>query len=72
MRPKSFRGNRFYKSHRYITEKASHHFKKVLIAKKLYLKSLAILKKASIYLKKYSKIIEFVINAPHFLTKTFI
>jgi hypothetical protein len=49
---KSLRGNRFYKGHRDIAEKASHHFKKASIPKKkMYLKSLAILEKASISLK---------------------
>jgi hypothetical protein len=38
--PKSLRGNRFFKGHRDIAEKASHHFKKVSISLKLYLKCL--------------------------------
>jgi hypothetical protein len=63
---RSLRGNRFYQGHRDIPEKASHHFKKVSIPLKMYLKSLAILKKASISLKKSSKIIEIFIKAPYF------
>jgi hypothetical protein len=51
--PKSLCGNRFYKGHRDITEKSSHHS----IPLKMYLKSLVILEKASIFLKKCSKII---------------
>jgi hypothetical protein len=50
--PKSLRGNRFYKGHRDIAEKASHHFVKAFILLYMYLKSLAILAKASISLKK--------------------
>jgi hypothetical protein len=61
--PKSLRGNKFYKGHRDIAEKVSHRFKKLL---KMYLKSLVILEKASISLKKTSKIIEIFIKAPHF------
>jgi hypothetical protein len=38
---KSLRGNMFYKGHRDIAEKASHHFKKAPIPLKMYLKSLA-------------------------------
>jgi hypothetical protein len=49
---KSLCGNRFYKGHRETAQKASHHFKKTAIPLKLYLKSLAILEKASISLKK--------------------
>jgi hypothetical protein len=41
-----------------MAEKASHHFKKVSIPLQMFLKCLAILKKASISLKKSSKIIE--------------
>jgi hypothetical protein len=54
--PKSIRGNRFYKGHKEIAEKAS-------IPLKMYLK---ILEKASISQKKSSKIIEVFIKAPHF------
>jgi hypothetical protein len=50
--PKSLRGNRFYKDHRDISEKATQHFKKVSISLKIYLKTLAILEKASISVKK--------------------
>jgi hypothetical protein len=49
-----------------IAEKASHHLKKASIPLAMYLKSLAILEKASIYLKKSSKITEIFIRAPHF------
>jgi hypothetical protein len=57
--PKILRGNRFYKGHRDIVKKASHHFtSKASIPLKMYLKSLAILEKTSIPLKKSSKIIE--------------
>jgi hypothetical protein len=49
--PKSLRGNRFYKSHIDIAEKALHHFKKASIPLKIYLKDLQ-------FLKKSSKIIE--------------
>jgi hypothetical protein len=62
LRPKSLCGNRFYKGHRDIAEKAS-------IPLKMYLKSLAILEKALISLKKSSKIVEIAIKAPHFLNK---
>jgi hypothetical protein len=64
--PKSLRGNRFYKGHRDIVKKASHHFKKDSIPLKMCIKSLAILEKASISLKKSSKIIKIFIKAPHF------
>jgi hypothetical protein len=64
--PKSFRGNRFYKGHRDIAKKASHHFKKASIPLKMYFRSLAILEKASISLKKSSKIIKIFIKAPRF------
>jgi hypothetical protein len=56
----------FYKSHRDIAGKVSHHFKKASIPLKMCLKSLAILEKASFPLKKSSKIIEICIKAPHF------
>jgi hypothetical protein len=56
--PKSLRGNRFYKRHRDIAEKASHHFKKASILLKMYLKSLN-------FSEKFSKIIEIFIKAPH-------
>jgi hypothetical protein len=46
--------------------KATHHFKKASIPLKMYLKVLAILEKASISLKKPSKIFESFIKAPHF------
>jgi hypothetical protein len=42
------------------------NLKKTSIPIKLYFKSLAILEKASISLKKSSKIIEFFIKAPSF------
>jgi hypothetical protein len=42
MGPKTFRGNRFYKGHRYIAEKASQLFKKAFIPLKMYLKSLGV------------------------------
>jgi hypothetical protein len=45
--PKNLRGNNFYKDHRDIAEKASHHFKNASIPLKMYLKSLEILEKAS-------------------------
>jgi hypothetical protein len=57
--PKSHFGNRFYKGHRDIAEK-------VPIPLKTYLKNLAILEKASISLKKSSKIVEIFIKAPYF------
>jgi hypothetical protein len=63
---KILHGNWFYKGHRDIAEKTLHHFKKASIPLKMYLKSLAILEKASISLKKSSKIIEIFIKAPHF------
>jgi hypothetical protein len=52
---KSLRGNKIYKGHKDIAEKP-------LIA----LKSLAILEKASISLKKSSKIFAIFIKAPNF------
>jgi hypothetical protein len=64
--PKRLRGNKFYKSHRDVAEKASRHFKKATIPLKMYLKILGILGKASISLKKYLKIIEIFIKALHF------
>jgi hypothetical protein len=63
---KSLRGNRFYKDHRDIAKKASHHFKKAPILLTVYLKCLEILEKASIFLKKSSKIIDIFMKAPHF------
>jgi hypothetical protein len=63
---KSHRSKRFYKGHRDIAEKASHHFKKALIPLTVYLKSFAILEKASISLKKSLKTIEIFIKAPYF------
>jgi hypothetical protein len=59
--PKSLRGNRFYKNHREIAEKAS-------IPLKI---SLAILEKASISLKKSSKIFANLYKSPTFLNRTF-
>jgi hypothetical protein len=56
---KSLHGNMFYKGHRDIAEKAS-------IPLKIYSKSLAILEKATIFLKKSSEIIEIFIKAPNF------
>jgi hypothetical protein len=47
--PKNLRRNRIYKGHKAI---ASHRFEKALIPLKMYLKSLAILEKAPIPLKK--------------------
>jgi hypothetical protein len=70
LRPKILRGNRFYKGHKDIAEKASHHFKKPFIPLKMYLKSLVILEKASISLKKSLKIIEIFIKAPLCDTET--
>jgi hypothetical protein len=64
--PKSLRGHRFYKGHREIAEKTSHHFKTASIPLKMFLKSLAILGKAPISLKKSSKIVEIFIKALHF------
>jgi hypothetical protein len=65
--PKNLHRNRFYKGCRNIAENASHLFKKASIPLKMYLKSLTILKKkASISLKKSSKIIEIFIKVPHF------
>jgi hypothetical protein len=53
--------------HTDMAEKASHHFKKASIPLKMYLKSLAILEKATICLKKFSKIIEiFIYKSPTF------
>jgi hypothetical protein len=43
--------------HKDIAKKASHHFEKASTSLKMYLKSLAILERASISLKKSSKII---------------
>jgi hypothetical protein len=58
--------NRSYKNHRDIAKKASHHIKKATILLKIYLKILVILEKASISLKKSSKIIEFFTKTSHF------
>jgi hypothetical protein len=55
LNPKSLRGKRFHKDHRYIAEKASFHFNKASIPIKMYLKSLEILEKASISLKSLEK-----------------
>jgi hypothetical protein len=52
-----------YKGHKDI---ASHCFEQALIPLKMHLKSLAILEKASIPLKKSSEIIEMFLKAPHF------
>jgi hypothetical protein len=51
---------------RYHRRKISHQFKKASIPLNMYLKSLAILEKASISQKKSSKIIDIFIKAPHF------
>jgi hypothetical protein len=48
----SLRGKRFYKGHRDIVEKASHHFKIPQFQIKMHLKNLDILEKALISLKK--------------------
>jgi hypothetical protein len=56
--PKSLRGKRFYKGHRDIAEKTSHHFKKASITLKMYLKSLAKLEKASISLKSLQNLLK--------------
>jgi hypothetical protein len=61
--PKS---NKLYKGHRDIGEKASHHITKASIPLKMYLKSLEILDKTSIYLNKFSKIVVIFIKAPLF------
>jgi hypothetical protein len=53
--PKSLGGNRFYKGHRDIAEKASHDLKKASIPLIMYLKRLAILEKSSISLKSVQK-----------------
>jgi hypothetical protein len=53
--PRSLGGNRFYKGHRYIAKKLHITFKKAFIPLKMYLKSLAILGKASISLEISSK-----------------
>jgi hypothetical protein len=58
---KSFRGNRIYKGDKDIAKKAI-----ILISLKMHLKSLEILEKASIPVKKSSKIIEIFIKAPRF------
>jgi hypothetical protein len=55
LNPKSLRGNRFYKGHSDIVEKASNHFVKASILLKMYLKCLVILEKASISLKYLQK-----------------
>jgi hypothetical protein len=55
LEPKSLRGNRFYKGHKDIAEKASYHFKKSSIPLKMCLKSLAVPEKFSISLKKIQK-----------------
>jgi hypothetical protein len=47
----------FYIGYRDIAGKASQYFKKAFISLKMYLKGLAVLEKASIFLKKSSKII---------------
>jgi hypothetical protein len=65
LEPKSLRGKKFCKDHRYIAEKASLHFKKL---QKCIHKSLTILEKASISLKKSSKIVEIFIIASNFIT----
>jgi hypothetical protein len=50
-----------------MAEKASHHFKNALISLKMYLKTLAILEKASISLKKSSTTVEIL----HFFENVF-
>jgi predicted nucleic-acid-binding protein len=52
LEPKNLHGNRFYKGHREIAEKASQHFEKASIPLKMYLKSFTVLEKVSISLKK--------------------
>jgi hypothetical protein len=64
--PENLRSIMFYRGHRDMMEKASHHFKKNLYSIKNVFESLAILKKASISLKKSSIIIEIFIKAQHF------
>jgi hypothetical protein len=64
--PKNLHAIRIYKGHKDISKKDSHRFEKASIPLKMYLKNLAILEKASISLKKSSKIIEIFIKAPHF------
>jgi hypothetical protein len=54
---------RFDKANRDIAETVSKNFKKDSIPLKIYLKSLTILEKASICLKKSSKVIEIFIKA---------
>jgi hypothetical protein len=67
---KSLCGNRFYKCHRDIAEKASHHCKEASIALKMNLKSLSILEKGLVPLKKSSKVIEIFLKAPLLYTET--
>jgi hypothetical protein len=64
--PKILRGKRIYNGHKDIEKKPSHRFEKASISLKTYLKSLTILEKASISLKKSSKIIENFVKAPNF------
>jgi hypothetical protein len=61
------RGKRFYKGHKDVAEKTSHHFRIASIPLKMYLKSLTIIEKALISLNKSSKINEIFIKAPLFL-----
>jgi formylmethanofuran dehydrogenase subunit E len=72
LRPKCLHSNRFYKGHKEIAEKASHHLTKNLFSTKTVFKSLAILEKASISRKKSSKIFEIFIKGSHFLTEAYI
>jgi hypothetical protein len=58
--------NFHYKGDRDVAEKTSHHFKEASCPLKMYLKSLAEIEKASICLKKFSKIVEIFIKAQHF------
>jgi hypothetical protein len=66
--PKSLLGNRFYKGHSDIAEKASQHFKKASIPLNMYLKSLPVLKKVSISLKKSKNILN-LYKSPTFLNR---
>jgi hypothetical protein len=68
--PKSLRGYRFYERHRDIAEKASQHFKKAFISLKIYLKSLTVLEKVLISLKKFKNIL-FIYKSPTFLNIIF-
>jgi hypothetical protein len=54
-----------YKDHKDIAKKAFNSFEKASIPLKTYLKSLAILEKATTSLKKSSKIIEIFIKSSY-------